>query len=516
LTLSRKRRGISILLVLPAIAAELWMGAASAHSFVRSTEPKAGATLDQAPTAVLIRFNEPVELAFGGIEVLDPDRNPVEVGETEYASEDQTAIRVRLASELANGPYVVEWRIVAADGHPREGRFRFRLDQPAPASPTPMETPEETHVSPEAEMVGGPPGPGEDDSEGAGALPSVLLGITRWVLFASLLLLVGLGAFALTVWRPASSSARPAEVDKAFFSRWRPIVAWAWVGAVVASAASLTFEGAVAAEVPLGEAVSGEILGAVLTTRFGVVTAVRVGLLLLVAAVLLGVRAGQARRVLVPAEARRSVGAAAAEAPVAWESLTAWAVIGVALLATISVAGHAGTSSPIVLGMGADVAHLAAGATWIGGLIGLVAVALPATRRRADRERVAVLAPVVSRFSNLAVWSVALLATTGAVRGWMEIRTLAGLTGEAYGITLLIKLAVIVPLVALGAVNNRWTKPRIRRAAQDATLTDSGTGALRTLNRLVLVEVLLAAVVLVVTAVLVNLSPPAGEMGGGH
>jgi copper transport protein len=294
-------------------------------------------------------------------------------------------------------------------------------------------------------------------------------------------------------------------------------VGWAWAGAVVASVCSLPLEGALAAEVPLGEAVSREILGGVLTTRFGLVTAVRVGLLALVGAALLDVRARQDRRVLVPVEARRSLGAAAAAPARAgrW-SLVGWALLGVALLSTISLAGHAGTSSPIALGVGADVAHLAAGAAWVGGLIGLVAVAFPATKQRSDGERVSLLAPVVSRFSNLAVWSVALLVATGAIRGWMEIRTLAGLTGENYGIALLVKLAVVVPLLMLGVVNNRWTKPRLRRAAQDAALKDSGTSALRTLNRLVLLEVLLGAVVLAVTAVLVAQSPPAGEMGGMH
>jgi copper transport protein len=519
LTLSRKRRGLSIPLVLPALLVGLWSGGASAHSFVRSTDPKAGSTVEEAPTAVHIRFDEPVELTFGGIEVLGPDGNQVQVGEAEYASEDQTAIQIGLGSELANGRYTVEWKIVAADGHPREGQFRFRLDQPAPespASPTPSESPEETHASPEAEMGGAPPSSGGDGSEGAGSLPSVLLGITRWVLFASLLLLVGMGVFALAVWRPASNGARPPEVDDAFYGRWRPIVTWAWGGAVVASLASLVFEGAVAADVSLEEALSGEVLGALLGTRFGLVTVARLALLVVVGAVLLGARAGRARRVLVFAEPRRSVGAAAAAAPLPWGSLSAWAILGLGLLATIGLTGHAGTTSPVVLGMTADLAHLAGAAVWLAGLVGLVVVALPSTRGLADGQRVTMLAPVVTRFSNLAVWCVAVMVASGVVRAWMEIRTLAGLTGYAYGITLLVKLGVVIPLVTMGAINNRWAKPRIRRAAQDASLTPSGASGIRTLNKLVTFEVALAAIVLVITSVLVSLPPPVDAMEGGH
>ena len=508
-----KRLHVVTALGFAAIAVGLWTRSVAAHTFVESTKPEAGSTVRDTPRSVLIRFTEPAELTFGGIEVFDPDRNRVDAAETEYASDDRREVRVGLEPELSDGTYIVEWRVLALDGHPRSGRFRFKLDQPV--DPTPPPTPEATPVSPSAGMGAGPPASEEHAPQGAGALPPVLLGITRWILFASLLLLVGVGAFAHASWRPAAFEARPAEVEGEFQRRLRPVVGWAWVGAVVASVSSVAFQGAVAADVPLGEAVSGEILGGVLTTRFGLVTAVRVGLLALLGAALLGARAAQGRRMLVPAVARRSLGAAAA-APEARRSMVGWALVGVALLATISLTGHAGTSSPIVLGMGADVAHLAAGATWVGGLIGLLALAFPATRRRSDGERVSLLAPVVTRFSNLAVWSVALLVATGTIRGWMEIRTLAGLTGEAYGITLLVKLAVVVPLLILGAVNNRWTKPRIRRAAQEATETESGTSALQTLNRLVLLEVVLAAVVLAVTAVLAAQSPPAGEMGGTH
>jgi copper transport protein len=508
-------RQVATVLGWAVIAVGLCTGTASAHTYVESTDPKAGSTVREAPRSVLIRFTEPAELAFGGIEVFDPDGRRVDAGETEYASEDQTSIRVGVEPELTAGTYRVEWRVLAQDGHPRDGRFRFKLDLPAEPTPTPHSTPETTPTSPAA-GPGGPPASEEHETMGAGTLPSVLLGITRWILFASILVLVGVGAFAFATWDPLARADRPAEVDEEFRRRLRPLVAWAWVGAVVASVSSLAFEGAVAADVPLREAVSGEVLGALMTTQFGVVTAVRVGLLVLLGAALLEVRVGQDQRVLVPAEARRSLGAAAVPARAGRWSLAGWALLGLALLATVSLTGHAGTSSPLALGIGADVAHLAAGAIWVGGLIGLAALAFPATRRRSDGERVSLLAPVVSRFSNLAVWSVALLVATGTIRGWMEIRTLAGLTGESYGIALLVKLAVVIPLLILGAVNNRWTKPRIRRAAQEATQTESGTSGLRTLNRLVVLEVLLAAVVLAVTAVLVAQSPPAGEMGGTH
>jgi copper transport protein len=513
MTPSRTFRRVSVLLGLAALAVALWAAAVGAHSLVRSTDPKASSTVQKAPAAVVIRFNEPVELAFGGIQVLDPDRRRVDAGKTRHSAGRRDTVRVGLAPDLANGQYSVVWRIVAADGHPRSSRFRFRLDQPAPPTTTSSGAHAAATAPPGTPAADAAMAPGQQGQAGAGALPAVLLGATRWVLFASLLVLAGLGVFALAVWRPAGSAARPAGMDQAFERRWGRLIRWAWAAAVVASLASLPLQGAVAADVRPGEAFSGEVLGAVLDTRFGLVTLGRLALLVVLAAAVLAGRPGRPRRTLVRADARRSLGAAAAPAALPVGPLVAWTILGVALLATVGLAGHAGTTSPVALGMAADLLHLSGLACWLGGLVGLVAVALPAARGAGDRERVTVLAPVVSRFSNLAVASVAVIAGTGTVRAWMEVRTLEGLTGDAYGITLLVKLAVVACLLTLGAVNNRWTKPRIQRAAEAAELTGQGASALGTLRRLVLLEVLLAAVVLAVAATLVNLQPPHVGMG---
>lgn len=501
-------------LIVPLLGA----GPAGAHSFVESTEPKANSTSKQAPERVVITFDEPVELAFGGIEVFGPGGTRVDTGETEYASEDEATVAVGLVDELTGGRYSVEWRVVAADGHPRDGTFGFRLALPS-ATPTPGETPAETPgATPTASPMGGAgPGGTPTASDGAVSLPSLLLRIDRWILFASLIVLVGFGVFGYGVWRSSGSIARPSEVEEAFWRRWRSGVSWALVAAVAASLVSLPLEGAIAADVSLRDALSGEVLGTLLTTRFGVVTLIRLGLLVAGAALVFGVRRPVARPVVATAGVRRSLGAAAAVAPVPWGTLSLWAILGLGLFATVSAAGHAGTSDPLVVGMASDMVHLAAGAAWVGGLVALMAVALPSTKGKDDRERVGIIAPVVTRFSNVAVLCVAVIAATGALRGWMEIRTWDGLTGESYGLALLTKLAVIVPLLALGLFNNRWSKPRIQRAAGDAGLTSSGASALRTLRRVVIAEVLLAAVVLAVTAVLVDQAPPAGgpEMHGG-
>ena len=502
-----------IILGFVALFMSLCVAASQAHSFVRSTDPKDGAKLRTAPDHVVIRFNEQVEIAFGGIQVFDPAGERVDHDETEFVSGDRKVIRTRLEDGLTNGRYEVRWRIVAADGHPRKGEFGFRLAAPAPAvSPSPPAGQGGTGMgAPDRPGMGAP-----DEGMGEAVLPNVLLGITRWLIFAGLLLMTGLGAFAFAVWRRTGGLSRSPQVNQAFYRRCSVVMRFALGAAILGSLASIPVQGAIAADVPLAQTFSSDILRAVFDTRFGQVVLVRLGLLLVFAAVLLPWRSVAERRILAVATARQDLGAAAVRPAEPRLTVAVLALLAVGLLATVSYGGHAGTTDPVAVNMTADVVHLVGAAVWLGGLIGLVAVALPATRPLEEGPRVQLVAPLVSRFSTLAFIAVAVIAASGVFRSWIEIRTLEGLTGYSYGLTLLGKLAVVIPLLLLGGINRQWTRPRLQRAAAALEGSPGSASPLRTLRRLVLVEVILAAVVLGITAALVELPPPTSGPGGEH
>jgi putative copper export protein len=97
------------------------------------------------------------------------------------------------------------------------------------------------------------------------------------------------------------------------------------------------------------------------------------------------------------------------------------------------------------------------------------------------------------------------LAVSGLYSAWAETRSLEALTTSTYGYVLLAKVGASVPALILGGVNNRWTKPRILRAAHEEH--PSGAGLL-TLRRLVGLETVVLAVVLALTVFLVILLPP--------
>ncbi|MBI2322862.1 MAG: CopD family protein [Chloroflexi bacterium] len=94
----------------------------------------------------------------------------------------------------------------------------------------------------------------------------------------------------------------------------------------------------------------------------------------------------------------------------------------------------------------ADWLHLLGASVWVGGLAALAAT-LPLARRAG------LAAALLRRFSTLALLSVAALALTGLYQAWLHVRTPSALLETPYGQALLVKLALLVAALALGAHN---------------------------------------------------------------
>jgi copper transport protein len=109
-------------------------------------------------------------------------------------------------------------------------------------------------------------------------------------------------------------------------------------------------------------------------------------------------------------------------------------------------------------------------------------------------------AKIVPRFSTLAVGSVALLLAGGVVGGYLEVKAWRGLWETTYGALLLAKVGIILPLLALGAYNNRYAVPRLR--AEIASAVEQ-----RRFLKVAGAEVALFLAALGVTAVLVQEAP---------
>ena len=180
------------------------------------------------------------------------------------------------------------------------------------------------------------------------------------------------------------------------------------------------------------------------------------------------------------------------------ESNAAWVTAGIATLVVMLGALVTTKISRVV-----NPLHVFAASMWIGTLIVLVTAGVTTAlgRTMESSARGPAVAMLVNRFSTIALWSAGLLVLTGVTTAYKHLGQLSALWTSIYGKTLIGKLCLVAIVFSLGAYNNQRLKPSLgteeagRRLARTATL-----------------EIGIAAIVLIVTAVLVNLPAPAEHM----
>lgn len=430
---------------------------ASAHTALQSTEPADGATLTASPSRVLLTFNQPVDAPAGGIRVFTADGARVDDGgDTSHGDGDRKTVSLDVPA-LSPGAYVVTWRVVSQDAHPLHGAFSFTVAAP----PAPV-VPVVPGTAPAASTTTTAPPPPPDlrkfEVDGGSRVVGVLWGVVRFLVFLSLLVLVGGAAFVAWLW-PAGWADR----------RARRLLFVAFVVALVSTLAGIGLQGAYGSGLGLADAFSPDVLRRVMGSRFGKVWLGRVGLLAIFWAFLGMVR----KRDTKPADVLLVL------------------AVGMVLLATPGFSGHAATGDLRLLALGVDAVHLAAAAVWLGGLAMLLVAVL-----RGPGAGEPAIALVVPRFSKIALAAVGVLVVTGSFQSWRQVRELDAMTSTTYGRTLMVKLGLFAALVALAAASRALVRGR-RPLAETV-------GRLRA-N--VLAEAAVAVVVLAVTASLVNAVP---------
>lgn len=444
---------------------------ATATSGVVSASPPPGASV--GPVAGLrMEFSTPVESRFAVLELWVHGR-PVSLPARVEAGDPQVLVAGLSRSAIAPGTAWVRFRVLTGDGHVVMGRYPVEIGH-----------------------GGTPSAPPAHLGSGSGAW---IAGIGRGLVLAGLVAALGLvvlrWAVAAPAWRdggvvgPGRPDDRAAFRTRAATSLVRGGRAWwaAWWWALAAAGAGIVLYGT-GLLIWLG---SGGAIGALVAdTRTGhalVVLAVCV-----LAAVGTGWAVGHGRDPDVP------------DPPLAHGlGLGAWAALGIL---TMSWQGHASDGTDASVNIPVDAVHTLATAAWVGGLVGLLVLVVSPSGVLGAADRVRLLAGAVVRFSTLAIVCVALLVITGTYRALAELGSLAQLTDTAYGLALLVKLAIFAVMLAAGGYARIVLHPRLERAAVGLDPDDRGAGdALRQSLR---VELTLAAGLMVAVAVLVALTPP--------
>ncbi len=274
--------------------------------------------------------------------------------------------------------------------------------------------------------------------------PSILAVVARWLFFIGIMGIVGIASTCLVALRD-----RPKFTSRMLGSAWL-------VGAA-----------GVAGIIEAQREAAGVSLSALFATSLGATAIERI-----VAILATGLAIAIAWR--VPAGMGR-VGVAVAG-------------IGAATSMWVDVASsHAGAQAPVIANLLIQWVHIVASAVWIGGLFMLIL----AVRGEPSELKGA----AVRRFSTTAGIAIVLVALTGTFRAVIEIGSIGQLFSTAFGVLVLVKVALFVVLAGLGAIN-RFGNVR------------TASVALRGLRRVGSTEVVIGAAVLLVAAALVNVAPP--------
>ncbi|HEY3240339.1 MAG TPA: copper resistance protein CopC [Acidimicrobiia bacterium] len=453
-------RRVLVVVALAALALVLPAAPAFAHAQLLSTEPVNGTAAAKAPSQVLLRFSEAVQVSQAGIRVFDADAERVTTETARHAKGKADEVTLALP-DLANGLYVVTWRVTSADSHPVHGAFTFRVG-PVPAAASNDQALARRLLA------------ADGGDTAVGAVYSVL----RFLAYGSLVLLVGTLAFLVVIWPAGRRVARA-----------RRLLVSAWTVLALATAVGIPTQALYANG--LGFSQLGSVGSHLFDSRFGQVWGARLLLLGGLAVVLVAYRRWAAGN---PDDA-------APPRPL----LVGGALTAAGLLLTPALAGHAATRDLVPLAIVSDLVHLGSVSLWLGGLVCLVACVLP--RRLAEE-----LSAVVPRFSRLAAVAVTAILVTGVFQGWREVGSKDALTSTTYGRLLMVKFILFGAMVGFGGLSRRWVQaryrvPALRLSPGPGAAAGGDTETVSRLRRTVGAETVLAVIVLAVTSLLVAAEP---------
>ncbi|MBI4319349.1 MAG: copper resistance protein CopC [Chloroflexi bacterium] len=485
-------KAITIAVLFSTLYLFVGIGQSMAHASLVRSFPEANAVLDAAPRELRLWFSEAPEPRFSEVWLLDRTGRRVDgIGPLRPDAVDSMLLVVPLNPPPA-GVYTASWRVTSmVDGHVTQGAFSFVIGR---------------DQVPNSSLLPTAPLPGGAQTSG----PTIPGTAIRWIAYLAMALLAGGFAFFPLALRPALSEAEYPRGDE---QRRRtlsgrspvdsrppcpiPLFVALWLGwglAVATTGMAAVIQAASGANVDLLTALGAPLQTLIGNTRYGAIFWTRLLILCLIF-------------LLMPVDTPSAMRASA--------SRRIWPiglVLSAALLFTTSLSGHAAVGLSPSFIVVADWLHATAASIWVGGLVALFVTLRWA--RRADRISLRLVMPgLVRRFSRLAMVCVAIIAATGLYRAVVEIADWENLVDTAYGIALLIKLGILVPLLGLAAVNLLL----VRRRVVEASGTDGPDVArqpwYRRLHKTVGGEILFASALLLATSALISL-PPAREAFG--
>ena len=431
-------------------------GAASAHAYLVSTAPVASGVLNAPPKTVALTYDEAVEPRFAIISVTSAAGTQETTAAVRRSPANPDTLVVPLRPGLPQGWYLIYWRAISVDGHPVSGAFTYAVGpNPGPSPQFPVPSVSATAVTPQ-------------------------LLITRWAMFLTVMVSIGLFALRLAIARPAVRRVPGTSLTA---------LSHAFVICSVL--------GLLAIPIYLDFSIANDSLRSVfdlgtLVPLYRVTAFGRAILDLELCYALFCLAAWVCLWVDRPDRAGRSVAELVAG--------TGAVLAAAAVLIMPGAAGHAAQTSPRGFSLAFDWLHVLSGSLWLGGLVGLLVLWFSGGERRVN-----LLTVVVPRFSNVALVSVLVLLATGTGQTIFHMPALDALWGTGYGVAILVKIGLLSATVLLASGNLLRSRPRLIAARERPELGPPAAGLLR---RLISAESVIVAGAVFAAALLSSLAPP--------
>ncbi|WP_326850227.1 copper resistance protein CopC [Bacillus haynesii] len=376
--------------VLAVLCTILLPKAAFAHAYIVNSTPAENQELKKAPAEIKIEFNEAIQKGFHSITVRNSSGERVDSGKTEIDPQNAKIMTVKLKPKLKDDIYSAEWRAVSADGHPVSGTIPFSIGN----------------------IQGGLP---KDQQNQASGLPAADTVMERVLLYTGFSLFMGAALLQLVWHRPENGW--PGDKRRRLKR--------------IKNAALLLTGAAIIIQLPLQTKANAGVswLGALqpsllqetlLNTTGGMLWLINIAIITLL--VFCSNRKGLKSAIL---------------------SLFLFA----GLLFVKSLDGHAASTSAGYMTIAMNFIHLNAASIWTGGLAMFV-LFFGKDWLKPDKS---LIWETIRRFSPWALASAGLLIFSGLFNSFFIIHTLDNLFGTAYGKALLVKSALVLLMIGLGA-----------------------------------------------------------------
>ena len=421
----------------------------SAHALLLRSNPQANEILAKPPVQVELFFSESLEPQLSSIKVLDTNNLIVDVGDVRVDPVDPTRMTVSLRS-LSDGVYTVTWKAVSAtDGHQTVGTFPFAVgDVNAKAVSAVHQT-------------------------STASLPFSAL-VSKFLLLASLAILVGQRLFIALVWNSALGSNQKAVTEPEV---WSTLYRIGLSGVLLAIGIGILSQAGQTTGSELSLPWDSETGRILIETRLGLIWLARLALALVAVWSASGKQAQ-------------------------WKNWLGF-VANVALLFTITLTSHAATEAKPLLPMLGDLIHLIGMTFWLGGLVYLF-TGLRQFQHLDGQLRTKLTSLITSRFSVNAIIFVALIGLTGFYSFSLRVGSWYLLLNSLYGHVLLVKQFFVAGLLVIAAINFLIITPRLSR---DRAQGIADSEWITHFGKILIVEITFAVLLLASVSFLTYLPP---------